>query len=269
MDFPEPIFSNLGDYSAVKLFFEGAKRIQSQFSAAENELKAIGQICYWVQGMPLAVLLAAGWMEVLSPVEIVNEINARKLEFLEASWVDAPERQRSMRNVIDHSFNYLTQSEKEIFAGLSVFQGGFSLLSAQAVTGITLPELRALVDKSLVQRSSPGRYTLHELLRQYAEDALEQLPAQYEISHDRHAAYFATALAEWYQDLQGPRQFTALKEIGLELENILNAWNWMAEKIQVQRMSQALFGFLNGILVFLWGIIRYRNSEKPLRKSSF
>ena len=95
-------------------------------------------------------------MEVLSPVEIVNEINARKLEFLEASWVDAPERQRSMRTVIDQSFNHLTQSEKEIFAGLSVFRGGFSLLSAQAVTGITLHELRALVDKSLVHVPHPG-----------------------------------------------------------------------------------------------------------------
>jgi predicted ATPase/DNA-binding SARP family transcriptional activator len=249
LDYPGPSFQSHREYSAVKLFFESARRVQPHFQVVESDWEAVGKICWKVQGIPLAILLAAGWMGTLSPAEILQEIENRSLDFLEADWQDVSERQRSMRVVFDGSFKLLSPSEQDIFAELSVFRGGFTLSTAQAVTGVSLHELRALVDKCLVQRGSAGRYYLHELLRQYGEEILNRSPNLDEIAHDRHCAYFVAALASWWKDHQGSRQFTAIKELAVELENALAAWDWMAERIQVERMRQAVFGLLNGLLL--------------------
>jgi predicted ATPase/DNA-binding SARP family transcriptional activator len=249
LDYPENPYLDPKDYAAVKLFFESARRVQPNLRIEEREWEVIGKICQKVQGMPLAIMLAAGWMEILSPKEILKEIDNCSLDFLEANWQDMSERQRSIRVVFDGSFKLLSSREQNIFTGLSVFRGGFTLSSAQAVTGISLRELRNLVEKSLVQRASSGHYYLHELLRQYGEEILERSPILHDNAHDRHCAYFAAALASWWKDLQGPRQFTALRELAVELENALAAWDWMAERVQVERMRQAFFGLLNGLLV--------------------
>jgi predicted ATPase/DNA-binding SARP family transcriptional activator len=243
LEFPRiPQVKDLRSYAAVDLFLHGARRVQPQYEMAERDWKAIGQICKQVQGMPLALLLAASWMELLTPAEIAAEITRRSLEFLEAGWQDVPERQRSMRAVFDYSFRMLSPREQEIFAGLAVFRDGFTLAAAQAVTGAALGELRGLVDKSLVQRTSPGRCHLHELLRQYAQDALDRSPDLSEAAHDRHSAYFAVALAGWWKDFQGPRQFTVFDELGVDIENILAAWDWMVAHAQVQRLDRSFRG---------------------------
>jgi predicted ATPase/DNA-binding SARP family transcriptional activator/tetratricopeptide (TPR) repeat protein len=247
LDFPGAQFSRLDTCAAAQLFIEGARRVQPRSVVKEGEWKAIGQICRLVRGMPLALLLAASWMALLTPAQIAEEISRCSMEFLEAGWADTPERQRSMRTVFDYSFKLLSPREQEIFAGLAVFQGGFTLAAAREVTGVSLHELRALMDKSLVQCSSPGRYHLHELLRQYAQEILVRSPDWLEIVHDRHCAYFAAALAGWWKDLHGSRQLAAIAEFGVELENSLAAWDWMAEHIQVERMHLALLGLLQGL----------------------
>ena len=154
-------------YSGVQLFIETVQRVRPGYPILANELLAIATICQQVQGMPLAIELAAAWTNVLAPAEIASEIG-RNLDFLASEMVDLPLRQRSMRAVFDASWRHLTPTEQIVFRQLSVFRGGFTRAATQVVTGATLPVLLNLIHKSFLQRTPDERYQIHELLRQFA-----------------------------------------------------------------------------------------------------
>ena len=121
-------------YSAVELFLLSARRVRPDFELRGEDLTYLTRICRLVGGMPLGVLLAAGWVDMLSPKRIAAEIS-RSLDFLETEERDVPARQRSMRAVFDHSRSLLAERDKEVLQGLSVFRGGFTSEAAAAVTG--------------------------------------------------------------------------------------------------------------------------------------
>jgi predicted ATPase/DNA-binding SARP family transcriptional activator len=228
------------EYSAVRLFAQSARRAQPGFKLQADDLKHVTRICQLVEGMPLGILLAASWLAMLTPAEIAAEL-AQSLDFLETDLRDVPERQRSIRAVFDRSWDLLCKREQVVFRTLSVFRGGFTREAAQAVAGTDLHELMALVDKSLIHRTSDGRYEVHELLRQYAQEKLEHSPDEAAV-RDRHSAYYTTALQRWEADLKGPRQKTALVEMKAEIENARAAWHWAVEQGQVERLSRAMDG---------------------------
>ncbi len=240
---------DVAQYCAVKLFLASARRAQPGFELTADNLTDVVRICHLVEGMPLGILLAAAWVGMLTPAEIAAEIG-QSLDFLETDWRDAPERQRSIRAAFDHSWHLLTAREREVFQGLSVFRGGFTRQAARQVTGASLRELMALVNKSLLHRTptpsarlgTGGRYEMHELLRQYAAGKLDGSPAASQAVHDRHCAYYAAALQQWEADLQGLRQQVAMAEMDVEIENARAAWNWAVEGGQVERVDQALVG---------------------------
>jgi predicted ATPase/class 3 adenylate cyclase len=240
---------DVAQYCAVKLFLTSARRAQPGFELTADNLTDVVRICRLVQGMPLGILLAAAWVGMLTPAEIAAEIS-QSLDFLETDWRDAPERQRSIRAAFDHSWHLLTEQEREVFQGLSVFRGGFTRQAARQVTGASLRELMTLVNKSLLHRTptplaglgTGGRYEMHELLRQYAAGKLDGVPAASQAVHDRHCAYYAAALQQWEADLQGPRQQVAMAEMDVDTENARVAWNWAVEQGQVERVDQALVG---------------------------
>ena len=113
-------------FSAVRLFLEGAQRVVPGFKASRDDLDRILEICRLVQGMPLAILLASAWTRLLSPTEIIAQLAAHSLDLLESRSRDLPERQRSLRAVFDHSWQLLNEDERSLFAALSVFHGGFT-----------------------------------------------------------------------------------------------------------------------------------------------
>jgi predicted ATPase len=226
-------------YSAVKLFLQSARRVRPGFELATADLQSVARICRLVQGMPLGILLAAGWSEMLAPSEIAAEVS-QNLDFLETDLHDVPERQRSMRAVFDHSWNLLTEREQEVFQGLSVFRGGFTRQAAQQVTDASLRELRSLVDKSLLLREPGGRYQIHELLRQYAEEKLNQGPGANEAARDRHCAYYAATLQGLMADLKSPRQMATMAKVDVEIDNVRAAWKWAVERGQVEQVDRAL-----------------------------
>jgi tetratricopeptide (TPR) repeat protein len=209
----------LASVPATQLFFQGARRVKPDFAPTDEELGQIAQICRLVQGMPLAILLAAAWMTVLTPAEIATEIG-RSLDFLETDWHDVPERQRSMRAVYNHSWRLLTGRERQVFARASVFRGGFAREAAERVTSASLRELMALVNKSFLARTPTGRYEVHELLRQYAEEKLDQMSGEKKRALDRHCAYYAEFVDRREDDMAGGRHEQAL----LEMDNIRAAW---------------------------------------------
>jgi DNA-binding SARP family transcriptional activator/predicted ATPase len=138
-------------YSAVQLFLDCARRARLGFELTAGNVADVVDICRLVEGMPLGILLAAAWVGMLTPAEIVAEIR-ESLGFLETDLRDVPRRQRSVRAVFDHSWNLLTPRERSVMQALSVFRGGFTRQAARRVAGATLHELRALVDRSLLQR---------------------------------------------------------------------------------------------------------------------
>jgi len=264
MDVPdEEMLGEATQYSAVKLFLSSARRAQPGFELTVDNLADVAQICHLVQGMPLGILLAAGWVEMLAPAEIAAEIS-QSLDFLETDLRDVPERQRSMRAVFDHSWRILMEREREVLEGLSVFSGGFIREAAQEVTGVSLRELMALVNKSLLHRTSTGRYEVHELLRQYAAEKLDESPTASDTAHDRHSTYYAAALQKWDADLKGPRQHTALVEMDAEIENARAAWNWAVERGQMERLDQAI----EGLCRFYNRRLRGQEGESACRKAT-
>lgn len=244
MDFPEGDHETAQDAtlsSSVQLFLQGARRIRSKFELTTENLTHVVLICQLVQGMPLGVLLAAAWVELLAPAEIAAQIR-QNLDFLETDLRDVPERQQSLRTVFDHSWILLSQRERELFQRLSLFRGGFTWQAAQAVTEASLRELRALVSKSLLQSMPSGRYEVHELLRQYVADKLDQTEHAGKVARDRHSAHFAAASQQWALDLKSSRQQATLAEIEADIENARMAWNWALENGNLARMAQTLDG---------------------------
>jgi len=250
-------------YSAITLFLQGAHQVRPDFEATADDLEDIARVCHLVQGMPLGILLAAAWIEMLTPAEIAAEIK-RSLDFLETGWRDVPQRQRSLRAVFDHSWSLLTEREQEAFRTLSVFRGGFTREAAEAV-GASLRNLKGLVDRSLLQHPSRvGRYKVHELLRQYGAERLAASPAAQAAARERHSAYYTAALERFAVDLQGPRQRTAMAEMEADSENLRAAWSWAVEQEQVERLDRAM----EGLARFYHRRGRYHDGEAAFRAAA-
>ncbi|GIV96693.1 MAG: transcriptional activator [Herpetosiphonaceae bacterium] len=232
-------------YSAVQLFAQSAERVWAGFSLSPANLPAVIRICQLVEGMPLAIELAAAWVRDFSCDEIVAEIE-RNLDFLKTSLQDVPQRHQSLRAVFDHSWTLLSPEERQVFQRLAVFRGGFRREAALPIADASPEVLSALGDKSLLRRISSGRYEVHELLRQYAEEKLSQIPHELTETYRNHASYYAAFLSEREQQLKGWRQKEALEEIGAEIENVRNAWQWavaQGEEVIIEQSMESLFHF--------------------------
>lgn len=229
----------LDNLPAIKLFVQSARRAQLDFELMPENRDAIAQICYRVRGMPLAIELAAGWVEMLEVGEIAQEIN-QSLDFLETDMRDMPERHRSIRAVFDYSWQLLSADERQIFASFAVFHGGFTRDAAQSVVDANLRTLNAFTNKSLITRELSGRYMIHELLRQYAAEKLAEQPALKDDLRAHHADYYTRYLAENELNLKGTRQTETAKTMDQEMENIRAAWAWAIETASVEAMANAL-----------------------------
>jgi predicted ATPase/DNA-binding CsgD family transcriptional regulator len=212
------------EYDAVKLFVQSTLRVRPDFELQADNLKFVTRICRLTAGMPLGIVLAAGWLDVMTLEQITAEIE-QGIDILETDLRDIPERQRSMRSTFNTSWTRLTGTEQDAFTQLSVFRGGFTAAAADAVTGADMRVLRKLVNKALVQADVNGRYTIQELLRQYGEDKLIQAGARDSV-RQRHCAYFARFMQQREADVKGRRQREALNEIAADFANIRTAWNW-------------------------------------------
>ncbi|MCB0210432.1 MAG: tetratricopeptide repeat protein [Anaerolineae bacterium] len=255
--------------SAVQLFMQRAKAVVPAFEPSTEDRVAIIQICRLVEGIPLAIELAATWLRVLTCGEIVTEIR-NNLDFLTTSLRNVPERQRSVRAVFDYSWRLLSGEEQRVFRQLAVFRGGFRREAAEAVVGASLGLLLSLIDKSLLQRMESGRFERHHLLWQYALDKLEELPAEKAEAEDRHGAYFADFLAQRTTALQGGNQRAALAEINADIENVRICWQWAIERgrwAAVEQALESLFHFYDIRSGFKEGAEAFERAASALEKS--
>lgn len=206
-------------YASVQLFAQSARRILADFNINDENAACVARISHLVQGMPLGLELAAGWLESLTIKEIAEEIE-HNLDFLETDLRDVPERHRSLRSVFDYSWNLLDSAERDLFMKLAVFRGGFEREAAQKITGAGLRTLNALVNKSLLRRDPAGRYTVHMLVRQYAEEAFNQKYLDVNAVRDAHADYYATLMQQLESTFNTSKEQSAIKAVEIELENV-------------------------------------------------
>ncbi len=248
------------EYGAVKLFMQSARRVRADFQLEVDDLAFVARICRMVQGSPLGILLAAAWLETLSPSEIAREL-AQSMDFLETDMHDLPERQRSLRAVFEYSWNLLTEQERDLFPRFSVFRGGFTREAAQEITGATLRSLTTMINKSLLRRDNvSGRYEIHELLRQYAEEKLIASNAINAVQ-DAHSKYYSGLLAQHTPTLKGHGQLKALNVIETDFENIRAAWIRAVQRKDAETASLAL----EGLYLFLTLRNRFMDGEQLFR----
>jgi serine/threonine protein kinase/tetratricopeptide (TPR) repeat protein len=233
------------NYAAVKLFMNSARLAQPGFELTPVNLNAVARICRLVAGMPLGILLAASWLGMLTPQEIATELQ-KNLDFLESDSQQIPSRQRSIRVVMDYSWQQMSLPEQQVFMKLSVFRGGFTREAAESVAGANLRILMSLLNKSLLRRDTEsGRYEIHELLRQYAEEQCQQANLL-DATHDQHAQFFAEWAAKHEPDLKSVPQLETLSIMEADYLNIQSAWNWLLE----HQGEQAITHMMRAMTVF-------------------
>lgn len=214
-------------YGALSLFDQVVRRLRPDFQVNDSSMESMTRICRAVGGMPLAIELAASWIEVLSVEEIAAEIE-RGLDLLETRAHGVPDRQRSLRTVCDYSWNFLSRPEQLAMQRLSVFHGGFERAAAEAIAEVTIFTLMALTSKSWLQRGDNNRFQIHELLRQYCSERLAQEQAMEIQVRDRHSEYYCKWLSQQEATFNGAGQRAAIDAVTVELANCLDGCQWVA-----------------------------------------
>lgn len=211
--------------SGAELFSEVARMMRPTIEIGADEQADIQHIVEAVGGLPLALILAANWVDMLSIAEIVAEIEA-SLDFLSAEMGDVPERQQSMYAVIDPTWTRLTEQEQKAFMWASVFRGGFTREAFQQVTGASLRTIQTLMHRSLISAGHGRRYDMHPLLRQYASEKLEAsgLFAEAQQAHLKTFLTYAQTQADRMYD--GQHYLDSLEKLDIEQDNFRTALDW-------------------------------------------
>jgi predicted ATPase/transcriptional regulator with XRE-family HTH domain len=238
---PTHFAGRIEEYKAISLFVNSALRIKADYRVTPDEQPYLIQICQLVEGVPLAIELAAAWVGLLSCREIAQEIQAN-MDFLTTSMRDIPERHRSIRAAFDHSWRLLTDEERWVLCQLSVFHGGFDRDAAFQVARASLPLLASLSAKSLVRRTESGRYDLHEVIRQYAQSHLNDHP-RYPGTYERHCEYYLKFVEDRERSLKSASQQEVIRQLTDEIDNIRAAWAWAIQNKKYDQLGRAGRGF--------------------------
>lgn len=232
-----PPLAELLRYDSVRLFLERAQASQPHFHITESMAPPLTEICRRLDGMPLALELAAARLRTFSPKQIAENLDQR-FRLLTGGSRTALPRQQTLSAAIDWSYRLLEPMERKLFERLSVFQGGFTLQAVEDVCSDdeldvigVLELLPSLVDKSLVAVDSEGeeaRYRLLETLRQFARDRLDESGAADEFRL-RHAHWFRDLSIQAGRNIRGPHEQEWWQRIDTELDNLRQAMTWAIE----------------------------------------
>lgn len=230
--------SELMRYAAIRLFVKRAQTVKPAFALTNENAQAVAEICRKLDGLPLAIELAATRIKLLSPQSILTRL-ASQLTFLTGGARDLPARQQTMRNTISWSYDLLDDNERELLNRLSVFVGGCTVEAAEEVCGCgnlqiaTLNGITSLVDKSLlVQKELPrgaSRLRILEVVREYAQERLEESSAAESVRH-AHAYFYLTFCERVAPELGAARAAEWLDTLEEEHNNVRAALRWLVDK---------------------------------------
>ncbi|HEX8918579.1 MAG TPA: tetratricopeptide repeat protein, partial [Chloroflexota bacterium] len=226
----------LAEFEAVALFAERARAVKTDFALTHENVETVAQICRTLEGMPLALELAAARLRLFPPQALLGRLS-RRLQILTGGPRDLPARHQTLRAAIDWSYSLLSEEEMRLFARLSVFRGGCTIEAAQAVCdpggdlgGEILDGVASLVEKSLVRQGGElePRFLMLETIREYAAERLEESRASEELKEE-HARY-CLALAEEAASLPDiTKQVAWLGQLEVERDNVRAALQWARE----------------------------------------
>lgn len=224
---PEDLKNAETTYDALALFLTTARMVNPDTQLTASNYPALAEICDMTAGMPLALILAAGWMDTLTPWDIAGEIRGN-LDFLNAKMQDLPPRHRSMRAVFDSSWKRLTEKEKKALQRLTVFRDGFTLDAVANVTGMekgTAAETTASLARKSILRAEPetGRFGIHPLLRQYTDDHLGD-PGHVHPMEDAHMGYYLALVQSREKELTSRDMPACRRAMDADMANIRQAW---------------------------------------------
>ena len=256
---------SLSQFEAVRLFIERAQAVQPSFAVTNRNAPALASVCHHLDGIPLAIELAAARIRSMTVEELETRL-ADRFRLLTGGSRTALPRQQTLRALIDWSYDLLDDNQKVLLRRLSVFAGGWSLSAAEAVCAggevqewEVLDLLTALVDKSLVtveeQEEGTTRYRLLETVRQYARDRLMESSGG-EALRERHRDYFLTFVEEAKANVVRPQPAEWLNRLDAEYDNLRAALDWCLDRHAGAEIAMRMAG----ALAIFWGM-RGRASE--------
>ena len=251
----------LAKYESIKLFAERAALVVSSFEITKENVGTIVKICNRLDGIPLAIELAAARVDIFTVDEILEQLN-RSFDLLVSNTRSLWPRHQTMRASIDWGWNLLTDSERIFMRQLSVFVGGWTLQAAQAVAAGNILELTGtLVKKSFVivhqETEHETRYDFHEMVRSYAQEKLVEAGDE-ETIRDRHLGYFLELSRQFEPALHGVDQHLWLERLFVERDNIRAALEWAA------RTNVKAGLYLSGRLQAFWENYELREKARWL-----
>ncbi len=249
-DLKQQTMEQLTQYEAVRLFIERVLAVKPDFEVTNENAPAVAEICFRLDGLPLAIELAAARVRLFSPQALLERVGSR-LNLLRGGARDLPVRQQTLRDTIDWSYELLDMDEQRLFGLLSIF-ASCTFEEAEAVAaGINhldgmkmdiFDGLTSLVDKSLIrqvnQASGEHRLIMLETIREYAAERLEQ-DAEFSTTARRaYATYFADFTQRQWERLTGQGRETALREMESEIENVRIAWRYWVEERDLEQLTK-------------------------------
>ena len=226
--------TDLKRYSSVELFVERAQAVKPTFIFTDENAAAIAEICSKLDGLPLAIELAAARVKLLSPLALSQRLENR-LKLLTSQTDNLPARQQTMRDTITWSYDLLGEREKTIFKQLAVFAGGFTVEAAEAICQETggaevLDVLESLVGSSLLRQtdesSGETRLLMLETIREYSAERLAENATEESVTRQRHTDFFLSYAKQMERDLTGANQAELLNQTEAERDNFRAALDW-------------------------------------------
>jgi predicted ATPase len=267
-----PDLLSLSQYEAVALFIERSQAVTPQFQVTNANALAVAEICVRLDGLPLAIELAAARIRLFPPQALLTRLGQR-LPLLTSSARDVPARQQTLRSTITWSYDLLTADEQRLFRLLSVFVGGCTLEAAEALSaalGDTVPpvleRVASLIDKNLLlqtaQEEEEPRLTMLETIREFGLETLTT-SGEREAARQAHAAYYLQLVEEAEPELLGPHQAAWFERLERELDNLRASLNGLLERGQTrERIEMALR--LGASLWYFW-----ENRNHPQEGATF
>jgi predicted ATPase/class 3 adenylate cyclase len=262
-----PPIESVMESEAVVLLVERAVEVYSNFEITTDNVSTIASICIRLDGLPLAIELAAARLKIFSPEELLVRLSSR-LDLLRGGARDLPSRQQTLRNTIEWSYDLLESGERVLFEVFSVFSGA-RIEAVEAIAGKVdvlssidvIDGLESLVDKSLIRRveteDGKPRFTMLETIREYAHERLGEQPEVARKAKEEHALYYVELARKRRPELAGERRHAVLAELHTEQENLREAWRYWLEIGDLERLYHLLdtlwvlydaYGWYHGVI---------------------
>ncbi len=223
------------EYSALSMFEYHAGLIETEFKLDDSNFGDVVRICRMVEGVPLAIELAASLVRVLSCREIADEID-KNLDSLQSMLRNVPDRHRSLRTVFDYSWNLLDEERQLIYAQLTAFQGGFDKDAAQVVANAGIRDLMVFADKSLLRKKDSNRFQMPHILKRFATEKREERSDLQNACLNRHCRYYADRISR----ITHIDKTVWIQEIRDELDNYRAGWDFSVRNCLIEEMQTYL-----------------------------